>query len=1161
MLNGAPTKSFTINYRLVDQEGESVWVKDKVKISRLGNDETRLTGVLTNLSAPMSDSEKKRSVTNRLPEGIKELNCLHHITTLDESQITVDQLLSQALEIIPSGFKYPSAVGAAIFHEKKTFKTEDFQKKDWILQDSINKEVSGSLSITVCYQESQEDEDIGPFLLDEKRLLRSILESLSLKISRIYSKIGLKERQRLLKKTQRLTSLGSWHLDYSRSTLTWSGEFQEYGHVGYVDNPVHQMCKLFKKGEHRKKMHSLLNRALERGASFDTETIFKVPGHPEVWVRVIGDPEFENGKCLKIIGTTQNIDKRKRAELALKMNEKRMSSLLRYGSDLIAVLNEEGNYIYAAPSSKRDTLFGLKANELIGMSWFSFVEEHKKNHLLNILKSLGPGQRVDLNPYRYQDIKGNWRWMESTVVNLTKNPAIQGYLFNSRDVTDRIDKERKLTDIVEHTTNLFYKHDTNHNLLYVSPQSKEFFGLDPEEAMKKWTDLITDHPKNRIGLIKTVKAIQSGEAQEPYEIQLRRADGQLVWARVHEAPVVENGETVSIVGSLTDITEQKQSEQRLKDLSLVASKTTDLIIISNAEDKITWVNDAFVEKTGYTLDECIGHTAAEILRGPGTNSETVERINKLTSLKKSFHATLLNFTKQGEPYWSEMTVDPILEKNNEFKGFISINRDVTDKINREKKLNESIQRYAAVSKATSDVIWEMDLVEDSILYNENIYRLFGYRIESVKNVRDWWKKNIHPEDREKVLVNLRKYLNTDSDRIQMEYRFRSADGDFKHVLDRAYIIRDEQGKPVRLIGAMQDVTREKKEKLWLKLMQSAVKNTSESIVILEGEPSDLPGRKILYANQAFEEMTGYKAQQVIGSTLGFLNGSETSEEVRERIRESMSCSKPYETEIINYRNNGKKFWAHVSYAPVLNRDGRCSHWIVVGHDVTNKKRRVQALKESLKEKETLLMEIHHRVKNNLAVVSSMMQLQALQDTDESLQKKLYDSVSRIRTMVTIHEMLYESHSFSNIDLCKNIRKLVSTILNTIPANAEIKADYDCDELFLNVNQAIPVSLIVNEVLTNAVKHAFKNRDKGKIDVSLIEYKNGKILLAIKDDGIGLPAEIEEKNNKTLGFQLVDVLSDQIQGEYKYLNSKKGGVEFRLSFQKNSVNGIGNIFMQ
>ncbi|NIT61996.1 MAG: PAS domain S-box protein, partial [Aliifodinibius sp.] len=215
-----------------------------------------------------------------------------------------------------------------------------------------------------------------------------------------------------------------------------------------------------------------------------------------------------------------------------------------------------------------------------------------------------------------------------------------------------------------------------------------------------------------------------------------------------------------------------------------------------------------------------------------------------------------------------------------------------------------------------------------------------------------------------------------------------------------------------------------------------------------------------------------------------------------------------DAEFINYKKDGEEFWIRVSMTPVQGPENSL-YWVCVGRDITERKKDEKQLRKSLKEKETLLLEIHHRVKNNLAVVAGMMQLQAFDEDNQKFRERLFDSVARIQTMGSIHELLYQSESFSNLDFGDNLRKLVNNISETFQTDFELDVHFEVDSITLNINQAIPSSLIVNEVITNILKHAFEDdTQEGRITVSARE-DNEAVTLSIKDNGKGIPPDFDK----------------------------------------------------
>jgi len=244
---------------------------------------------------------------------------------------------------------------------------------------------------------------------------------------------------------------------------------------------------------------------------------------------------------------------------------------------------------------------------------------------------------------------------------------------------------------------------------------------------------------------------------------------------------------------------------------------------------------------------------------------------------------------------------------------------------------------------------------------------------------------------------------------------------------------------------------------------------------------------------------------------------------------------------------GSTIWVEVNEAPIV-KNGETV--LITGSltDITDRKRAEAEIQNSLKEKTTLLAEIHHRVKNNLAVVASMMQMQAHITGDDKLTESLMESVLRIKSMANIHEQLYKSQNFAELDFSENLKELINSVISTMQFSVDIELHYECVPVQLSVNEAIPCSLIVNEVVTNIVKHAFKGMERGNVYVELREHEGKTLYLKIKDNGNGLPENFDIENSTTLGLQLIRTLSEQLEGNYNY-QSDDTGCTFSLSFDK------------
>lgn len=469
-----------------------------------------------------------------------------------------------------------------------------------------------------------------------------------------------------------------------------------------------------------------------------------------------------------------------------------------------------------------------------------------------------------------------------------------------------------------------------------------------------------------------------------------------------------------------------------------------------------------------------------------------------------------------------------------------------------RELKKSEQNYRHLFEFSPVPMFVYDFYNLAILdVNKAAIQNYGYTKEEFlsKTIRE-----IRPpetvEKLEKDVESLRKNPRQNHTGV---YLHQKKSGETIQVEVRGSAI-EYKDRSARLVLA-EDITDKLKEQQRLKQLESVVTNTTESVVILEAEPTIKKGRKILYVNDAFTEMTQYSRDEVLGSTLHFLNGPETDQEEINRLNKAMQNWEICDVEFINYKKDGTPFWIKTSMVPVTGKDGEYIQWVAIGRDISKQKAYEKRLKNSLTEKEVLLSEIHHRVKNNLAVISSLLQLQALNAGNEELEKKLYDSVFRVSTMSAIHEILYQSGNFSRLNFTEIIEKLIANLERVLGGKKNIEHNIEKTPIELNINQAIPCALMINEVVTNIYKHAFKGRESGVITASL-NLKGDQIFVEIADNGDGIPENLDTTETDSMGLHLIQVLTAQLRGESDLIRSENGTI-FTLKFHKMDVSGSGN----
>ena len=306
---------------------------------------------------------------------------------------------------------------------------------------------------------------------------------------------------------------------------------------------------------------------------------------------------------------------------------------------------------------------------------------------------------------------------------------------------------------------------------------------------------------------------------------------------------------------------------------------------------------------------------------------------------------------------------------------------------------------------------------------------------------------------------------------------------------------------------------------------------------------------IVLFNQGAEKIFGYPASEIIGKPLDVLLPERLIGTHRQHIRDfdrsKVTARRMGErNDILGRRKDGSEFPAEASISKV-NVEGR-NMFTVILRDVTERVVAEEKIRTSLREKEALLKEIHHRVKNNLQVVSSLLGLQSRAVLDEETRKMFQESQNRIHSMALLHESLYQSSNLAKIDFPEYIRQLAAHLFHSygVPPD-RIHLRTDLDKLYLNLDAAVPCGLIVNELISNSLKYAFPDGRRGEVRVELHEHADHMARLIVADNGIGLRSDIDWVTARTLGLRLVRTLAEQLGARIEL--KSEAGTEVQLTF--------------
>ena len=457
----------------------------------------------------------------------------------------------------------------------------------------------------------------------------------------------------------------------------------------------------------------------------------------------------------------------------------------------------------------------------------------------------------------------------------------------------------------------------------------------------------------------------------------------------------------------------------------------------------------------------------------------------------------------------------------------------------------SEERFRALSASAPIGIFETDAAVMRNLYtNPRMRAIMGLEAHEFESRR--WLRAVHPEDRQKVLAAWRR-ANRDAASIVVEHRIRSPSQEIRWVKVLASPVRGADGKVVSFVGTVDDVTESHRTTEALRQSEnnyrSLVTNLKEVVF-----RTDADGRWT-FLNPAWEEITGHSVAESLGTP--FLNcvHPDDREHCRELFGASIRREREFSRHEVRYLTKQGGFrWTEVFARLALDDQGRITGVTGTLNDITTRKEAEERIEASLREKEVLLKEVNHRVKNNLQVISSLLNLQREHIREEKARELFADAQGRIAAMALVHEKLYRSNDLGRVDFADYLRDLTDNLVGLMGSRVRnVSLQLESAGLHLGLDTAIPCGLVINELVTNAYKHAFPSGGPGRVAVTFTRADDGRLRLVVSDDGCGLPPELDLRQAESLGLRLVQTLVQQLHGT---LDVERGpGTRFVLQLEE------------
>lgn len=471
----------------------------------------------------------------------------------------------------------------------------------------------------------------------------------------------------------------------------------------------------------------------------------------------------------------------------------------------------------------------------------------------------------------------------------------------------------------------------------------------------------------------------------------------------------------------------------------------------------------------------------------------------------------------GEKLWFSAKVSPVHDAEGHCIGSVTIEQNITRRKRIEEELRLSEERFRRVMDNTPDfvVIYDQDLRFQYL--NRAVEQFSGLRAADIIGRRDdeIWS----PEAFQTYVPLLREALRRMEPQVS-ERTIRSSAGQ-ERMLQVSYIpLLSEDGEVREILGFAHDLTdrmiAEEAIRSSERRFRSYVEHAPVAVMVTDNKGW------LVEANPASAQMFGYTPQEMIGMNIVDLVPKEDQKKAVRNFASYLSRGE-FQGELRGKRKDGETIWAFlVGVSIAENRQlGYCL-------DITKRKRAEEQVKASLGEKDVLLREIHHRVKNNLQVISSLLSLQAHQLGDARARRAFEDSQHRVRSMALIHENLYRSKDLANIRFDEYIR-VVSAELWRAFNTSHVRKVIKTEPITLELDKALPCGLILNELVTNALKHAFPADTQGSVTISLEAVYPSLLRLIVHDSGVGFPDKKDFRSMTSMGMTLIVSLADQVGG--------------------------------
>ncbi len=870
-----------------------------------------------------------------------------------------------------------------------------------------------------------------------------------------------------------------------------------------------------------------------------------------IWLIVSAVPTLNpSGRIDYVTVTVSNVTDLIKAEEE-KSKAMTTNAVIEAMGDGLILLNLDGKIATVNKSFEKMT--GYPRNELIGMYGANLISNLiKLDQDKNAMEEIKETIEGETHPYGAIILQTKFGVEIPTAITASymrdENGDPMAIITTFKNISNVLMLEKALREsnerfqrITAYANDAIFLVDDQGRISYWNPAAEKIFGYSKVEAEgKKLTHLILPHQfREELSDRMSKPVIIESEPfiRKTVESMAMRKDGEEFPIELSFSILIIKGSFFTI-GIVRDISERKKAELALQESEEMQKAlfegSTDPIILTDLQDRTIKINPAIDRLFGYSEEELLGEKfPGQAGIDEGKFEEWVEKCR--TGMGISDYETVRR-NKAGETIPVSMSISPVMDPTGELISLSFWYRDITQRMRNE----EQLRFQAHLLNSVRESVIATDLDGRITYWGRGAENLYKHSADEV--LSQLLTTILEPQDALEETDKIKQTMEQgewSGENLQTR-----KDGSSFWASASKSLVDDITGNPAGIISIERDISELKQTEMALRDSEERYRAVTETV--LTGITMTDEDNTLVYVNTTFAEMMGYDKEEIVGMNLFDLTDRKDFDEHIRMTLEMEGMRSTYES-VIN-RKDGASLNVLIAVSPLSGPTNLFTGSLCAFMDISDRIEAEQKIKASLEEKEVLLKEVHHRVKNNLQVVSSLLYLQSEKLVDDSGRSMLRESQNRVKSMALVHERLYQSEDLARINFADYIRNLGAHLFHSYGLDpTKVKMNISVEDIHLSIETAIPCGLVINELVSNALKHAFPEEGEGEISLSLIRDEDNQLTLSISDDGIGIPEEVDIKETDSMGLHLVNTLIRQLDATLTI--DRKEGTKYDITFEE------------